>query len=87
MYSFVLNECYIEGAAVLIYGPGFRFHFLFSCYVYVGLIMKKLVGFCEILSGFGEGKYLNIKKSCYQWLLGPVPSSSGPPNIYGSRDR
>ena len=85
MYSSVLSECYIDGTALLIYGPGFRFHFLFSCYV--GLIMKKLVGFYEILSGFGKDEYFNIKISCYQWSLGPVPSSSGPANIYGRRDQ
>ena len=57
-----------------VYGPGFRFHFLYSFYVYVGLIMKSFVGFREILGGFDEEEYL-MKKSCWPRLLDPVPSN------------
>ena len=59
----------------------------FSFFLYARLIMKKIVGFCEILCMFGEEEYFNMKKSCCHRLLDPVPSSSGPLNIYGSRDR
>ena len=41
----VMLVCSIWDAAVLIYGPGFANHFLFSFYVYVGTDSEKFCGF------------------------------------------
>ena len=70
MYSFVPNEHQISNADVFYLRCSrshlwarFCIHFLFSIYVYVGLILKDSVGSCEILCGFGGDEYF-MKKSC-----------------------